>query len=95
MGQSIPKLLMEAKIVPSGEGGWTVAFRAQLPVERWNAQLSLLCGMAAADLMLAGAVHARLKCAIAAIAHLTSEESFHLRFQRRAALARWYGGDAP
>lgn len=33
---------------------YRLAYRAQLPVERWNAQLSLLCGMAAADLMLAG-----------------------------------------
>lgn len=34
--------------------GYSLAFRGQLPVEGWNAQLSLLCGMAAAQLMLAG-----------------------------------------
>lgn len=35
------------------EGRYRLAYRASLPVEEWNAQLSLLCGMAAADLMLA------------------------------------------
>ena len=33
-----------------------VTFRAQLPSEQWNAQISLLTGMAAASLMLAGRV---------------------------------------
>jgi exoribonuclease R len=32
--------------------GWRLEFRAPLPVEGWNAQLSLLTGMAAARLML-------------------------------------------
>jgi exoribonuclease R len=44
--------LPDQEIVPSDHGGWTVAFRAQLPVERWNAQVSLLTGSAAARLML-------------------------------------------
>jgi exoribonuclease R len=44
--------LPDQEIVPSDQGGWTVAFRAQLPVERWNAQVSLLTGSAAAGLML-------------------------------------------
>ncbi|MFI8104827.1 RNB domain-containing ribonuclease [Streptomyces sp. NPDC086023] len=34
-------------------GGFELAYRAPLPVEGWNAQLSLLTGMAAAQLMLA------------------------------------------
>jgi exoribonuclease R len=33
-------------------GGWTVAYRVPLPTEDWNAQISLLTGMAAARLML-------------------------------------------
>jgi exoribonuclease R len=37
-------------------GTWTLAFRAPLPVEGWNAQISLLTGMAAAHLMLYGQV---------------------------------------
>jgi exoribonuclease R len=36
--------------------GWTLAFRAPEPVEGWNAQISLLTGMAAADIMLYGQV---------------------------------------
>jgi exoribonuclease R len=36
-----------------GDGtAWTLSYRATLPVEDWNAQLSLLTGMAAARLML-------------------------------------------
>jgi exoribonuclease R len=38
------------------EDGWTLAFRAPEPVEGWNAQISLLTGMAAADIMLYGQV---------------------------------------
>ncbi|MFD7086643.1 RNB domain-containing ribonuclease [Streptomyces sp. NPDC059896] len=36
----------------SGGVSYTVAYRAPLPVEGWNAQISLLTGMAAAQLML-------------------------------------------
>jgi exoribonuclease R len=42
----------EQEVVPAGSGGWTVQFRRQLPVERWNAQVSLLTGACAARLML-------------------------------------------
>jgi exoribonuclease R len=38
------------------EDGWTLAFRPPEPVEGWNAQISLLTGMAAADIMLYGQV---------------------------------------
>lgn len=50
-GVSLP--VPEQEVVPD-DGGFRLAYRAPLPVEQWNAQLSLLCGMAAADLMLAG-----------------------------------------
>ena len=33
------------------DGKWTLAFRARMPVEDWNEQISLLTGMAAATLM--------------------------------------------
>ncbi len=46
----------EQEVVPGEGGGWTVAFRRQLPVERWNAQVSLLTGACAARLMLDGGV---------------------------------------
>jgi exoribonuclease R len=50
-GVSLP--LPEQEVVPASGGGWDVTYRAPLPVEGWNAQISLLTGMAAADLMLA------------------------------------------
>ena len=43
------------EVVPSG-GGYSLSFRMPLPVEGWNAQLSLLTGRAAASLMLAGGI---------------------------------------
>ncbi len=47
--------------IPSQEveitaAGWRLAYRAALPVEGWNAQISLLTGMAAAHIMLYGQV---------------------------------------
>ncbi len=45
----------EQEVVRDGEG-WRLEFRAPLPVEGWNAQISLLTGMAAAHLMLYGQV---------------------------------------
>lgn len=44
--------LPEQKVVPDGGGGWTARYRALLPSEEHNAQISLLTGMAAAGLML-------------------------------------------
>jgi exoribonuclease R len=49
-GVSLP--LPEQEVVRAPNGSWTTAYRAPLPVEGWNAQISLLTGMAAADLML-------------------------------------------
>ena len=46
----------EQEVLPAEGGGWTVRFRRQLPVERWNAQISLLTGACAARLMLDGGV---------------------------------------
>lgn len=42
--------------VSCDEGRWALTFRQQLPVESWNAQISLLTGMAAAHLMVQGKV---------------------------------------
>ncbi|MEV5317420.1 RNB domain-containing ribonuclease [Streptomyces sp. NPDC052687] len=42
----------EQEIVPR-DGGYALAYRAPLPADAWNAQISLLTGMAAADLLLA------------------------------------------
>lgn len=42
--------------VAEGPNGYTLGFRAPLPVEGWNAQISLMTGQAAAELMLAARV---------------------------------------
>lgn len=47
-GVSLPLPEQEIDIV---NGQWTLAFRARLPLEDWNEQISLLTGMAAARLM--------------------------------------------
>src|SRR6476620_607197 len=48
-GVSLP--LPEQELVETGDGGWELEFRRLTPVETWNAQISLLTGMAAASLM--------------------------------------------
>ncbi|MEP7091296.1 MAG: RNB domain-containing ribonuclease [Nocardioidaceae bacterium] len=52
-GISLP--LPEQEIEVDGDT-WSLTFRRMLPVEEWNAQISLLTGMAAASLMLAARV---------------------------------------
>jgi exoribonuclease R len=47
--------LPEQEIVVDGDR-WSLRFRAPLPVEEWNAQISLLTGMAAAHLMVSAEV---------------------------------------
>ena len=42
----------EQEVVPAPGGGFGLTYRALLPVEGWNAQVSLLTGMAAAHLMI-------------------------------------------
>ena len=46
----------EQEVVRAEGGGWTLALRGDLPVEAWNAQISLLTGRCAAALMLDGGV---------------------------------------
>jgi exoribonuclease R len=48
-GVSLP--LPEQELVETGTGHWELEFRRLTPVESWNAQISLLTGMAAASLM--------------------------------------------
>lgn len=48
-GVSLP--LPEQELVETGTGHWELEFRRLTPVENWNAQISLLTGMAAASLM--------------------------------------------
>ena len=51
---SLPSL--EQEVRADGEGGFTLDYRVSAPVEDWNAQLSLMTGMAAARIMLDGGV---------------------------------------
>ena len=44
--------LPEQEVVPDDAGGWRLQWRAPLPVESWNAEISLLTGMCAGDMML-------------------------------------------
>lgn len=53
-GVSLP--IPEQEVVPAADGGWTIAYRAPLPAEEHNAQISLLTGMAAASIMLGAGV---------------------------------------
>ncbi|MEZ0446603.1 RNB domain-containing ribonuclease [Cellulomonas sp. ICMP 17802] len=46
----------EQVVEQGADGVWTLGSRATLPVEEWNAQISLLTGMCAARLMLDGKV---------------------------------------
>lgn len=55
-GRGGVSLRTPAQEVVTDDGGYALAFVAPLPVETWNAQVSLLTGMAAADVMLAGGV---------------------------------------
>jgi exoribonuclease R len=52
-GVNLP--IPDQEVVPQ-DGEWTLEFRAPLPVESWNAQISLLTGMAAAHLMMYGQI---------------------------------------
>jgi exoribonuclease R len=49
-------LRIPEQVVERDDGGYRLAFRASLPVERWNAQISLMTGQAAAELMLGARV---------------------------------------
>jgi exoribonuclease R len=44
------------QVVDKGPNGWDLSFRSPLPVEGWNAQISLMAGQAAAELMLEAGV---------------------------------------
>jgi exoribonuclease R len=46
----------EQEVTAGPDGGWTLVLRGDLPVEGWNAQISLLTGRCAARLMLDGGV---------------------------------------
>jgi exoribonuclease R len=49
-------LAIPEQVITQDDDGYGLQFRAPLPVEGWNAQLSLMTGMAAAETMLKGGV---------------------------------------
>ena len=53
-GASLP--MPEQEVQEDGSGGFTISFRPLLSSEDWNAQISLLTGMGAADLMIRGRI---------------------------------------
>jgi exoribonuclease R len=53
-GATLP--MPEQEVEDDGHGGFRISFRPVLASEDWNAQISLLTGMGAADLMLQGKV---------------------------------------
>lgn len=52
----IPSVDIEPESASDRDGGYRLVRRSPLPVEDWNAQVSLMTGMAAAELMLAGGI---------------------------------------
>jgi exoribonuclease R len=46
----------DQEVTATPDGGWTLVLRGDLPVESWNAEISLLTGRCAAALMLDGGV---------------------------------------
>ncbi|WP_230418823.1 RNB domain-containing ribonuclease [Catenulispora pinistramenti] len=49
-------LSVPAQVVVADGDSWSLEYRTPLPVENWNAQISLLTGMAAAELMVYGEI---------------------------------------
>src|SRR5690606_34807112 len=82
--------LPDQEVVPDGAGHWTIRLRSDLPVERWNAQVSLLTGRAAAALM--------LRSGTGVLRTLPTADT--ARFPRLRDVARrleieWHDGDHP
>lgn len=48
--------LPEQQVEPDGAGGWQLALRPRPAVEEWNAEISLLTGMCAAEMMLSAGI---------------------------------------
>lgn len=53
---NLPEQEVESEPGPDGEPTWVVRYRTPLPVEGWNAEISLLTGISAASIMLDGHV---------------------------------------
>lgn len=74
--------------VVADHDGWRLEYRAPLPVEEWNAQISLLAGIAAADLMLYGEVGV-----LRVLPQPEEATVSRLRRTARALKVRWPAGE--
>src|SRR5690606_23405771 len=48
--------LPEQQVEPDGKGGWRLTLRPRLVIETWNAEVSLLTGMCAAEMMVSAGI---------------------------------------
>jgi exoribonuclease R len=69
--------LPDQEVEPDGRGGWRLVLRPHTEVDAWNAEISLLTGMAAADMMLDGG--------IGVLRTLPAAQNGALRWLRRSA----------
>jgi exoribonuclease R len=74
----------DQEVEATPDGGWTLVFRGDLPVEAWNAQLSLLTGRCAAALMLDGGVGL-----LRTLPPARAEDVAHLRLVAPALGVEW------
>jgi exoribonuclease R len=84
---AIDLALPEQVVEPLPAGGWTIALRTPVPVERYNAEISLLTGTCAATLM--------LRAGIGILRTVPEPDERALHSLRRAAQAlgiRWPDG---
>ncbi|HEY4377663.1 MAG TPA: RNB domain-containing ribonuclease [Acidimicrobiales bacterium] len=82
--------LPEQDVVAGPDGHWTVELRSPLPCETWNAQVSLLTGRAAADLM--------LKAGVGILRTLPPADPNQVAYLRRASKGlgvHWADGQSP
>jgi exoribonuclease R len=80
----------DQEVVAGPDGGWSLVFRGDLPVEEWNAQISLLTGRCAAGLMLDGGVGL-----LRTLPPAREEDVVRLRLVAPALGVDWPAGTAP
>jgi exoribonuclease R len=77
-------LSLPEQMITEDDDGYGLQFRAPLPVEGWNAQISLMTGMAAAELMLSGNIGLLRTVPVADPEHLE-----RLRLTAKALNVEW------
>ena len=82
--------ILDQEVVRGPDGGWTLAFRRELPVEAWNAEISLLTGRCAAGMMLDGGTGV-----LRTLPEARPEDVDRLRRLAPALGVAWAEGEAP